>query len=313
MFTFPGDVLAAFDGLTSTIGCNFDGGFIWGIPEMFFDAALLWRVDVPERRISSTQISRISIPTWSWMALEGPFIDNSWRGGSNYISDLRASHPDHFGTIPILQWFSIERDSGRRRPILSTWRKYFNCRKGDALPQGWEAHMPETSSGNPSHFTSESVPDVVFWYPIPIREQPTTDNIGAPANLIACRTQRAYLVRAVREREKGRYWRSLSHVLLTNQNKWAGALHEDVLDQSSARGTCELIAISAGHESDYHVTRYGARWVTDKVLHSRIVFEYFNVLWIEWKDGIAYRKGIGKVLKDKWEALELEWIDVILG
>jgi hypothetical protein len=27
---------------------------------------------------------------------------------------------------------------------------------------------------------------------------------------------------------------------------------------------------------------------------------YYNVLWVEWKDGIAYRKGCGRVMKSAW-------------
>jgi hypothetical protein len=42
-------------------------------------------------------------------------------------------------------------------------------------------------------------------------------------------------------------------------------------------------------------------------------YEFYNVLWIEWKDGIAYRKGVGRVEKSMWEAQPLEWIQVTLG
>ncbi|KAM7213487.1 Heterokaryon incompatibility protein (HET) domain containing protein [Rhypophila decipiens] len=42
-------------------------------------------------------------------------------------------------------------------------------------------------------------------------------------------------------------------------------------------------------------------------------YEYFNVLWVEWIDGVAYRKGLGKVWKDACDAAEKEDIDLILG
>jgi hypothetical protein len=42
-------------------------------------------------------------------------------------------------------------------------------------------------------------------------------------------------------------------------------------------------------------------------------YEFINVLWIEWEEGIAYRKAYGRVMKSAWEAQELEWIDLTLG
>lgn len=42
-------------------------------------------------------------------------------------------------------------------------------------------------------------------------------------------------------------------------------------------------------------------------------YEFYNVLFIEWKDGIAYRKALGRVSKIAWEAADKESVDVILG
>ena len=37
-------------------------------------------------------------------------------------------------------------------------------------------------------------------------------------------------------------------------------------------------------------------------------------MWIEWKQNIAFRKGVGQVLAHVWEQLkEDELIDVVLG
>lgn len=42
-------------------------------------------------------------------------------------------------------------------------------------------------------------------------------------------------------------------------------------------------------------------------------FKFYIILWIEWEDGIAYRKGIGKVWADCWESADKEEIDIRLG
>jgi len=43
------------------------------------------------------------------------------------------------------------------------------------------------------------------------------------------------------------------------------------------------------------------------------VYEFYNVLWIEWQDGIARRKAIGRVWKKAWDMQTSEKVDVILG
>lgn len=42
-------------------------------------------------------------------------------------------------------------------------------------------------------------------------------------------------------------------------------------------------------------------------------YQFYNVLWIERVDGIAYRKAAGRVPKDVWEENCLEPTRVILG
>ncbi|KAI0427748.1 hypothetical protein F5Y09DRAFT_315176 [Xylaria sp. FL1042] len=42
-------------------------------------------------------------------------------------------------------------------------------------------------------------------------------------------------------------------------------------------------------------------------------YEVYGVLWIEWVDGVAYRKGSGAVYKEVWESYNLEDVNLILG
>jgi hypothetical protein len=37
-------------------------------------------------------------------------------------------------------------------------------------------------------------------------------------------------------------------------------------------------------------------------------YEHYNVLWTEWQDQIAYRKGLDRIWKDAWEASTLECV-----
>ncbi|KAH8669034.1 hypothetical protein BX600DRAFT_435541 [Xylariales sp. PMI_506] len=42
-------------------------------------------------------------------------------------------------------------------------------------------------------------------------------------------------------------------------------------------------------------------------------FEYYNIMWVEWKDGVAYRKGMGRVDGEYWEHLQTESVNLVLG
>ena len=43
------------------------------------------------------------------------------------------------------------------------------------------------------------------------------------------------------------------------------------------------------------------------------IYTFYNVMCIEWENGIAYRRAVGTVYKEMWESQAREEIDVILG
>lgn len=71
---------------------------------------------------------------------------------------------------------------------------------------------------------------------------------------------------------------------------------------------CELITISMGHAKKRdEVPELPQALSNDEERTEPFErYEYYNVLWIEWEDGIAYRKGVGRVEKGMWEAQPLE-------
>jgi len=56
--TYEGDCLAAFAGIASALSLSFDGVFLSGLPEMFFDVALLWQPVGDLRRRQNSLESR---------------------------------------------------------------------------------------------------------------------------------------------------------------------------------------------------------------------------------------------------------------
>ncbi|KAI1630199.1 heterokaryon incompatibility protein-domain-containing protein [Exophiala viscosa] len=73
VLTYKSDILRAFSGIVEALGDSALGDFHYGLPEQFFDAALLW---IPEdsltRRRDETRGSQAdSFPSWSWAGWEG--------------------------------------------------------------------------------------------------------------------------------------------------------------------------------------------------------------------------------------------------
>jgi hypothetical protein len=58
---------------------------------------------------------------------------------------------------------------------------------------------------------------------------------------------------------------------------------------------------------------YFVEWSWPERPKQGLQYTFYNVLWIEWEDDVACRKGLGRVEKEVWESLDLETIDVTLG
>ncbi|KAL9574074.1 hypothetical protein ACKAV7_001850 [Fusarium commune] len=73
--SFEEDALPALSGLLSVFSRSFEGGFLYGIPEMFFEHSLCWRASGTkglQRRIASSRpiesrFESSDLPSWSWL------------------------------------------------------------------------------------------------------------------------------------------------------------------------------------------------------------------------------------------------------
>jgi hypothetical protein len=105
--------------------------------------------------------------------------------------------------------------------------------------------------------------------------------------------------------------------LVDDQLQFAGILYLNLPDSQGAPEsfTCDLVAISAGwiKDDDYSREWWLTEWSCPERPKSGDLYEFYNVMWVEWHNGIAYRKAIGRVWKEAWERQDLEWLDVKLG
>jgi hypothetical protein len=98
---------------------------------------------------------------------------------------------------------------------------------------------------------------------------------------------------------------------------WLGVLHlhnkSDGLLLKSA-GVCEVAAVSLG-EADNSQEEEPCldKWDFEERPKSRLLYEFYNVLWIDWEGGLARRRGVGRVMKTAWERQKQELFTMILA
>jgi len=124
-FTYARDANLALAGLCSTLCAKYDGGFLHGLPEMFFDVALLWQPDEDLKRRSSSVASATTLPesllpSWSWMGWHGEWKDRSWSCANEFVkmNYLGNYEMTNVRTIKILDWYTGSADASRQQ-----WRK----------------------------------------------------------------------------------------------------------------------------------------------------------------------------------------------
>ncbi|KAL4727818.1 hypothetical protein ACLX1H_004507 [Fusarium chlamydosporum] len=345
--SFSSDILPAFAGITTALSHSFTGGFLYGLPEIAFDIALLWR---PAGGASLTsKLSGRPVPSWSWMICMDQKIDTDlspWASGFRYLAgfspDSSAKEAGADTYVPLHVAYQQEWNSrwSRKRPpegvlgglvtsstciwyvkrsqgnriISNDLEKFKSCSldPNQSLPPGWQR------DGDLFYHTID--PERRFKYPIPlVSNDKDLDIEKDPSFLITTRTGRAFFYnKPVTYGDAVQMLEEEGVVsLYTSAEKWVGCLRVQTRTMLwrllCKKVKCELVAMSKGYiGSDVDGWSRLDEHKTLKI-QERDSFEFYNVLLIEWEDGIAYRQGIGRVDKSAWETGPCEEIDLVLG
>ncbi|EKJ70708.1 hypothetical protein FPSE_09078 [Fusarium pseudograminearum CS3096] len=330
--TLVDDTLPAFSGITHVLSRSFPGGFIYGMPIMFLDIALLWR---PHASIRRRALSRPPfLPSWSWM---GWWFDNIpvdltlWRAAADYVEEARTGKRGQeskryrsahaFRIRPTVSWSLTDRAS--TVPLMNTGLQYNNLRSrrvpNTELPMGW--------SRSGSHYVHDSDETALFKYPVPVEDphdsggyEPAVGEQAYPGPLLSFRTTSGFFeiefhtTLAHRERPNpplavGTIW--------NKAGRWAGQFraHDAWLGIQSSNydgeERLEFICVSIATE------RKGSHvFDTDKFeehMDADGMVDFVNVLWIERIGDIAYRRGVGQILLKTWEAQAKDEVAILLG
>ena len=170
----------------------------------------------------------------------------------------------------------------------------------------------------------------LYWYPVPTLEPNSDYPLQPQTAFLFAQTSRAYLYAGkIFGLEEKIEWpdrigpRRVQ--LVDRQSQFVGILqlhnNEDIaeleIDAHSHRGRLlEVVATCKGYTGkifDIKLARALAKESGEESWATRLKDCYF-VLWIEWKDGVAYRRGSGAVTVEAWETeMEEDLVDLILG
>jgi hypothetical protein len=333
--SFDDDILHAFAGIATVLSQSFQSGFHYGLPEMYFDASLLWesdwqRPDPPE--IRKTQ--KLSLPSWSWMRMKGSIKKSVWElFAEDFYKD--TSFPYIYELKPRVQWWKTDSEGEALKLI-----KYQDFSSHASMPPGWKSDRDEYTrvyryNIKYSHALS---PNTKYPHPFPF---PDIADASLPDNkygtILRGVVKRGWLLKSskleLHDCDPDKVYGIFN--LCVSDGTWAGILIDDRLGQGfpqSSDEKCEVIAIAEGRVPDMsddhylpeHAMLLQATFPESLVFEpfkrkhkllnrKKFCYEFYFVLWIVWIDGIAYRRGIGRVLKTVWESMDLEEIEVRLG
>ncbi|KAI1178521.1 heterokaryon incompatibility protein-domain-containing protein [Nemania sp. FL0916] len=332
LLSFPSDGLRAFTGIVHALSRSFPGGLLYGIPEYFFDYALLWAPYTPvHRRLVNGKLDP-EFPSWSWVGWTGGGVNLSIAPVMHQSSGLsRAIVPwDKVELHPKIRWSKIDTGNGTCQAVSNGYYVAAKMRKDNlmTLPEGWSRVVTTRNGDAIEGFVHKDLPEHIFLWPLQISDSPLGRPAGSFQSQLHTRTSRAFLFLGTRLQPEWeeKVWsisanavvpRASTFHLLDSHGGWAGILQSTGAEESPAisREIHECIVISGGlawKDGDDELTSLQEYAQVDAI-KSLPIYEFYNVLSIEWESGIAYRKAVGRVWKKVWERLDASDIDMILG
>ncbi|KAK6075904.1 heterokaryon incompatibility protein [Seiridium cupressi] len=342
-FTDPQEALNAISSLLAVWKYSYDGGFISGLPQMFFLETLLWQPEEPlKRRVKKDeQDYKHPLPSWSWAGWEGAVDIKSWEAHYSHLHILPHPRKDQYvwQVKHTVQWhcFDALGAMSRIRPSSLDYRpkKLFTY----DIPEGWELrnHWPRHSSS----YGHARLDGLESRYPIPLFRQPGG---VVSSGLLYGKTRRGFF-ESNWERPRNVCPSTICDeiLLLDKQGSSMGVLRLNTasfytstkwyynpthisrkyINRPVEDETFEMVEIAQGTVlGDETVNCWGDfGFKLTEMPEVPIPMKTYSqpekgivyVMWIKWKDGIAYRHGLGRVLKTAWQRDATEEIDLILG
>lgn len=256
-------------------------------------------------------------------------------------------------TVPITQWYSHDGPkSEAKEPIESIWFTVHSSKdQTDTLPEGWMAERFDHSKhvgadknapipwGVCGKYVYQHVqfPGRYYWRPIPITTYGESHMIPDTKQdqFIACKTQRGWFqveTPGLHDNYDGKFQSGMDvHLqLLDDSNQSCGVLQLPNVGEieqfkehppPNSPSYKDTSLSTNDHVSKIRIElvaicrrMYPMKKTVEETINHFIPYEEsYGVLWVEWEEGVAYRRGVGSVTKHGWEQHDLEDVDSILG
>ena len=328
--TYSEDILAAFNAFMTVQGQAMESRFIFGIPELFLPNMLCWHHGesawdyregcLQQRRTDPHGNILKTFPSWSWVGWSGPVnMASANEACGQAIRRLDCSALEYPHLIEITK--VIIGPHGERREYVKDLH-YYETRGLTRLVEG-------------KRYQSYTLSFKIF-NKHPVAQEEDVASLTAEevvSTILEFRTRRLIASLSKHDRDD---LKEHTPILTSPEGQMIGILDIDIslnflqLPQHKV----ELICISVDrpvcteHAQLRELDQGNGfqktcpppcfpNWTHCKEgIHtpaSRWQFLSYHVLWIEWEDGIAYRKAIGHVWKDEWDAADTEEVDIRLG
>lgn len=327
--TFPGDAQAAFSGIENVLQRSFPSGLFCGLPEFYFDWALLWQANPhAERRMAINNLTGHIFPSWSWLGWKGDIVlehcnflcEEYWKD-SNLPYWKREDYSCQLE--PLVRWIHVGSSSGEEREIQCNWH---GLEKWTGNNQESARNWTLRQAGGENWYENETADGVLFRHPFPWTQQrpPSEEQSRWPPYLRLRSSTAPFIITNFCELypnsgESGPENRIKNRVIISDKRgQVAGTLRLDRTPenrQTPIGRECELLVISRGRAtlSDPNSGAEFKELYEEQIRKCEDVFEFYNVLYVQWEEeGHMVREGIGRVEKSIWEQQELKDVDAEL-
>jgi len=209
-------------------------------------------------------------------------------------------------------------DPGKEITQLGKDFSVVNDDESGEQPAGWSRKTG--SATGKSYYVHDCDPNQGFWHSVPIQQIEMSAVINLkPPYLHTNNTRTARL--PIRKISNTHRISQCCCAILGRPaacESWAGILRlNETLDEHTTQegDVCELIELSMGRVRGYDCEAVSFdEWdLPECPSQKNGLYGFYNVMWIERVDGIAYRKALGRVERSVWDEVATERISVILG
>lgn len=340
--SFEEDVMDAFLGIAS-LNVPIFGPILFGMPETFFDHAMCWQ-PLPNLRLRKPMNPDRKLPSWSWMGWHGEVDLTLWEVFQDHIFEIFDDMKRvpflgfNIRINPLVVWHKTCAACNQKIPISNSYQVSRSITQSPAgwtrleAPPHWPTDMAKWYFQRDVERGLGTVGKLLYRYPLDHLEVNPHHLCRAPAfdTRLQLRTRRLFFTVSVAETCRKEYeWSTEPSIIdahiLDDEGLRIGSVSPLDLTLGSSYADCEFIAISTGScpSRQSNGEKWGRTWVAGRSHPFQIDvdgefgvgehYEFFNVLWIERRKGIAYRKTLGRINKRAWEKGAGEEVDVILG